>query len=160
MTSSPARRAKPHHLLAAFATGCLLTLMVHLNGELAFHGGALFASFVAHGVGMVAALLFLAVGLRGTSSAGRGARAPFWAYLGGLSGAATVIATATAVNTPLALSGTLALGLAGQVSFSLAADRWGLFGLPVRRPTSRDFAALACILAGSALIIFAGRGAA
>jgi transporter family-2 protein len=65
--------------------------------------------------------------------------------------------TSTAVNSPLALSGTLALGLAGQVLFSLAADRWGLFGLPKRIPRLKDFAALALIFAGSMIIIF-GQG--
>lgn len=81
--------------------------------------------------------------------------APAWAYLGGVSGAATVILASTAVNTPVGLSGTLALGLAGQVIFSLAADTWGFFGLPKRRPDARDLATLGLILAGSALIIFA-----
>ena len=36
----------------------------------------------------------------------------------------------------------LALGLAGQVLFGLAADRWGLFGMPRRKAGLRDFAAL------------------
>ena len=48
-------------------------------------------------------------------------------------------------------------GLAGQVVFGLAADRWGLFGLPRRRPGARDLAALALICAGSLIIIFLGR---
>ena len=66
--------------------------------------------------------------------------------------------TSTTVNSPLALSGTLALGLAGQVVFSLAADHWGLFGLPKRRLELRDLAAVLLILAGSALIILVGMG--
>ncbi|MNT57922.1 hypothetical protein D3C72_1953300 [compost metagenome] len=66
--------------------------------------------------------------------------------------------TSFAVNSPLALSGTLALGLAGQVVFSIVADRWGLFGLPMRRPDGRDLAAMTLIIAGSALIILFGRG--
>jgi transporter family-2 protein len=69
----------------------------------------------------------------------------------------TVIATSVTVNSALALSGTLALGLAGQVSFGLAADRFGLFGLAARRLTWRDAGVLALIVAGSLLIIF-GRG--
>jgi len=42
---------------------------------------------------------------------------------------------------------------ADTVLLGLGADLWGLFGLPRRRPTLRDLAALALILAGSALII-------
>ncbi|SFT74165.1 DMT family transporter [Mesorhizobium sp. YR577] len=155
------QRANPLHLLAAFGSGGLLTLMIHFNGELARYGNALFASWTAHGTGTVAALIFLAV-LRRRAPAGdvAKARTPFWAYLGGLSGAATVMLASAAVNSPLALSGTLALGLVGQMIFSLAADRWGLFGLPMRRPGARDFAALGLVLAGSAIIILFGKGAA
>jgi transporter family-2 protein len=155
------QRANPLHLLAAFGSGGLLTLMIHFNGELARYGNALFASWTAHGTGTVAALIFLAV-FRRRAPAGDApkARTPFWAYLGGLSGAATVMLASAAVNSPLALSGTLALGLVGQMIFSLAADRWGLFGLPMRRPGARDFAALGLVLAGSAIIILFGKGAA
>jgi transporter family-2 protein len=91
---------------------------------------------------------------------GKAPNAPWWAYFGGISGAATVILTSTAVNSPLGLSGTLALGLAGQVAFSVAADSWGLFGLPKRRPDMRDIVALGLVVTGGALIILFGRGAA
>ncbi|WP_347312702.1 DMT family transporter [Defluviimonas sp. SAOS-178_SWC] len=147
---------RPADLFAAFATGGLLTLMVLFNGQFAANGTALFASWAAHGTGMIAALVFLALvpRLRGT---GPRMTAPLWSYLGGLSGAATVMLTSTTVNSALALSGTLALGLAGQIAFGLMADRFGYFGLARRRIAPRDLAALALILAGSGLIIF-GRG--
>lgn len=159
MSESEAMGARPLHLLAAFGTGGLLTLMVHFNGELARFGGPLFASWTAHGTGTVAAILFLALlPRRGAAQPGARPRTPSWAYLGGISGAATVMLTSITVNTPLALSGTLALGLGGQVAFGLAADRWGLFGMPVRQPSLRDGASLALIMAGSAVIILFGRG--
>jgi bacterial/archaeal transporter family-2 protein len=157
--NNPPTQHRPLHLIAAFATGGLLTMMVYLNGELARYGNAVFSSWSAHGTGTVTALVLLALLYRrNREGAALRARAPTWAYLGGLSGAATVVLTSQAVNSPLALSGTLALGLAGQVTFSLAADRWGLFGLPVRRLDRHDFIALALILAGSMLIILVGRG--
>lgn len=145
------------HLMLAFASGGLVTIMLDFNGLVGFYGGSLYASWVAHGTGMVAALIFLAI-LRlrpsGPQPLGHKPSTPLWAYLGGVSGAATVMLTAETVNSPLALSGTLALGLAGQMAFSLAADRWGLFEMPKRIPTLRDFGALALILGGSILIIF------
>ena len=156
----PRPRSRPIHFLVAFATGGLLALMVHFNGELARYGNPLFSSWIAHGTGTAAALLLLAVVFRARSrgtAAAAGPVAPFWAYLGGISGAATVMLASAAVNTPLGLSGTLALGLAGQVAFSLAADRWGLFGLPKRRPDLRDLCALALVVAGSGVIILAAR---
>lgn len=151
-------RPRPLVFVAAFATGALLTLMVHFNGELARYGNPLFSSWTAHGTGTIAAIVLMALLYR----RGRGATAeklpaPLWSYLGGLSGAATVMLTSATVNSPLALSGTLALGLSGQAIFSLAADHWGLFGLAKRRLQARNLAALALILAGSALIILYGR---
>jgi transporter family-2 protein len=145
---------RPADLVAAFATGGLLSLMVLFNGTLAGATTPFFSSLAAHGTGTVAAALLLVAlpAARGQP----GPRAPLWAYLGGLTGAVTVILTGVTMNTALALTGTLALGLAGQVAFSLAADRWGLFGLPRRRPTARDMAAVALITAGSLAIIFSG----
>jgi len=117
---------------------------------------------LAHGTGTVAAVIVLGLLWFRDKAAVTAVRnkAPLWAYLGGISGAATVMLTSTAVNTPLALAGTLALGLAGQVAFSLAADKWGLFGLPSRRLTVRDAGAVVLITAGSLIIIFFGMGGA
>lgn len=159
--TAPSLRTNPAHLLLAFLSGGLLTLMVDFNGLVGLYGGVLYSSWVAHGTGTVAAILFISVLRLRPASGGTGTRpaAPLWAYLGGISGAVTVMLTSASVNTPLALSGTLALGLAGQVGFSLASDRWGLFGLPRRIPRARDFLALALILGGSLIIIFANRGA-
>ena len=144
--------------LIAFGTGGLLTLMVLFNGQLAAHGTAMFASWTAHGTGTIAALVFLLILQRRKRSPIIG-QAPAWSFLGGASGALTVVLTSVTVNTALALSGTLALGLVGQVGFGLVADRFGLFGLPRRRPTLHDLAALTLICGGSLLIIFSGGSA-
>ena len=153
-------RVSPLYVLAALGAGCLLTLMVHLNAESGRFGGALFSSWLAHGTGTLAAVLFLmfapaqrAAGILKKSGA------PWWAYLGGASGAVTVMLTSVSVNTPLGLAGTLALGLGGQVVFSLAADLFGLFGLPRRAVTGRDLLAVLLIAGGSLLIILYGMDA-
>lgn len=149
---------RPLDLAAAFLSGGLLTFMVLLNGRLSLSGGPLFASWAAHGTGSLAAvilvLLFRDRGRKATT--GQMGPAPLWAYLGGVSGAITVILSSVTVNTALALSGTLALGLAGQVGFSLLADRFGLFGFPKRRPDLRDMAAVGCICTGSLILILGG----
>lgn len=158
MTVTATPRPHAMYFVAAFGTGGLLTLMVHLNGELARYENALFSSWAAHGTGTIAAMSLLIVLHRSRiQGAAASTRVPLWAFLGGVSGAATVVLTSTAVNSPLALSGTLALGLAGQVIFSLAADRWGFFGLSKRRPDTRDLAALGLVSSGSAIIILFGR---
>jgi transporter family-2 protein len=150
----PAAAIRPLDLMLAFASGGLLALMVLCNGTVAASAGPLFASLAAHGTGVVAAAVFLALLPRRAGPGG----APAWAYLGGLSGAVTVMLTSVTVNSSLALSGTLALGLAGQVVFGLAADRFGWFGLAARRLGRRDAAVVALIAAGSLLIIFGRSG--
>lgn len=150
----PVARLRPLPLLAAVGTGGLLTLMVLCNAEVGRHAGPLMASLVPHATGTLAAGVALAF-LRPRRAGGP---APRWAYLGGLLGAVTVMLTSVTANTALALSGTLALGLLGQVAFAQAADRWGLLGLPRRPATARDVGVMALILGGSAVIIL-GAGA-
>ncbi|WP_322891841.1 MULTISPECIES: DMT family transporter [unclassified Yoonia] len=144
------------HLAAAFAAGCLLSLLVLLNGTLASYGSLLFSSFVPHFTGTLAAIVFLLV-LRPKRA--QTVRPPLWAYLGGIAGGVTVMLTSATMNSALALSGTIALGLAGQMVFSLFADIRGLFGLPQRMPKWRDYLALALIAAGSMILIFFGGAA-
>lgn len=161
MSAPDVLRPKPLHLLAAFASGGLLTLAIFVNGEAGRYGGAMFSSWLAHGVGMVVATLFLALVWRSQRAAmqeakTRAGKAPLWAYLGGIFGAVTVMLTSSAVNSPLALAGTLALGLVGQVLLSLAIDFWGLLGLPRRRLDGRDAGAVLLIAGGSLVIILFG----
>ncbi len=148
--------AQPTHLIhfaAAFGAGGLLSLMVLFNGTLAAYGSLFFASWVPHLTGTVAALLLLAI-MRPKRA--KAARPPLWVYLGGVSGAVTVMLTSATLNSALALSGTIALGLAGQMVFCLFADIRGLFGLPQRTPGARDYLALSLIIAGSLVLIFFG----
>lgn len=151
MTDTPAPRFI--HYLGAFAAGGLITLMLLTNGTLAQYGSLLFSSWVPHLTGTALAIVILLI-LRPTRATPK--RPPLWAYLGGVSGGLTVIATSAAMNSALALSGTIALGLAGQIVFSLLADARGLFGLPQRTPSAHDLAGLGLIIVGALVIIFFG----
>lgn len=141
------------HYLGAFAAGFLISLMLLTNGTLAQYGTLLFSSWVPHSTGTVLAIIILLV-LRPARVSVK--RPPLWAYLGGVSGGLTVVATSAAMNSALALSGTIALGLAGQIVFSLVADAKGMFGLPQHMPKWRDFAGLGLICAGALVLIFFG----
>ncbi len=141
------------HFVAAFLTGGLLSLMVLFNGTLATYGSLFFASWVPHLTGTAAALVFLAVMRPKRAEA---ALPPLWVYLGGVSGAITVMLASATLNSALALSGTIALGLAGQMVFSLIADTRGMFGLPQRMPVVRDYVAVALVIGGSLILIFFG----
>ncbi|AEM40283.1 DMT family transporter [Ketogulonicigenium vulgare] len=141
----------------ALATGGLMTIMLLSNSLMAAHTTPLFSSLTAHGVGAVAlvlAVLALRLAMPGKAQPPLIGRAPLWAYLGGLSGALTVVLTSYAANSSLALTGTLALGLAGQVILALIFDRFGLLGMARRKPTRNDLISLALVIGGTLLIIF------
>jgi len=46
--------------------------------------------------------------------------------------------------------------LVGQILFGLVSDLWGLFGTPKRLVNRFDLMAAACVIGGSALIIYSG----
>lgn len=153
-------KTQPFHLSLALAGGITLASMIALNSTMAFFSSPLLASWVAHGVGAVISLVVLMVASvlfgekisllpkSGTS---------ILAYLGGIPGAFTVILAAITVNSPLGLSGSLALIMAGQVLFGLVSDTLGLFGLTKRSMNINDGMALMLMVAGCLMTLF-GRG--
>lgn len=145
--------------ILAFASGALLALMINYNSLLARHTTPMFASWVAHGVGAVAALALILLYSRiarpaGTPPPDPGAKLPFWFYLGGIPGALTVLLAAITVNSILTLSGTIAFMLVGQVLFGIVSDAFGWFRTLRRRVEAIELVAALLILAGSVLIIF------
>jgi transporter family-2 protein len=150
----------PALFVVAFGTGCLPTIMLSLNSELIRLGGPLLGSWVVHGTGTFAgiALLFLLHLFKPGDRAVPEGRPPLWAFLGGCTGAVNVMLSATAVNVGLALSGTQAVALSGQMLFGLAADRWGFLGLPRRALVLSELFPVGLIVAGSLLIILFGSG--
>ncbi|GAA2214526.1 DMT family transporter [Nonomuraea monospora] len=143
--------------LLAIAGGVLLTLMTQANAVLARHTDAFYASWAAHGVGAVVAFaLVLLFARRRPAPVPDAGRTPLWFYLGGIPGALVVVLSAVAVNSELALAGTIALMLTGQVVFGTAADHLGLLRTPKRPVTGTDLAVAGCVLAGSVLIVLGG----
>jgi transporter family-2 protein len=152
---------RPTDWIVALAGGVLLALMIDYNGLLAKHTAPLYASWVAHGLGAMAALVLVLLYSRvarapSTETKRPRAKKPLWLYAGGIPGALTVVLAAITVNSSLALSGTIALMLVGQVLFGIASDHLGLFRTPRRPIVLADFLVALSILTGSALIIFSG----
>ncbi|ERE04698.1 DMT family transporter [Pseudogulbenkiania ferrooxidans] len=135
----------------ALLAGALLALMIHCNSRLAAYSNPLTASWLAHAIGLLTALLLWKARRRVPADA---SRPPRWAYLGGVPGALVVALAAITVNSPLAMSGTLALGMAGQMLLGLLSDRFGLFGMPRRLLQRHDALALPLVLSGCAILIF------
>lgn len=143
--------------LALFG-GSFLTLMIQTNSLLARDTSPLFASWVAHGIGALTALLIVLIAIRAFSGQRRNQQTrekiPLWLYLGGIPGAFTVILAAIAINGGLTLSGTISLGLVGQILFGMLSDRFGLLNTQKRNITLKDMGVVVLVLAGSAMILF------
>ncbi|QYJ99648.1 DMT family transporter [Shewanella alkalitolerans] len=150
----------PLNLMLGLLGGVALAVMIALNSELAKYGSPLLASWVAHGVGTLVALLLLgAVRLRQGALTRRNEAAPWWAYLGGLPGAFTVVLGAMTVNSTLGLSASIAFIMAGQILFGLMCDSLGLFGMARRRLNWGQGASLAVMALGALIVLLAQEGA-
>jgi transporter family-2 protein len=153
-------RLYSHAALALFA-GAILAIMIKLNSSLAGLNSPIEASWIAHGLGALTALILLqgmtVFRKRSLKNISASARSPWYAYLGGLPGAFTVILAAITVNSSLGLAGTLSLALLGQILFSLIVDQFALFGSSKRHIGWHDMKVLGLITLGSLLIILARR---
>jgi bacterial/archaeal transporter family-2 protein len=134
-------------VLFALAAGAGLPVQAGVNAVMAQHAGRPeWATFVNFAVGIVALAVWLAALRLAPPSAGALARAPWWAWTGGVLGAFYV--SAIVVLTPrLGVATTLALAVAGQMVAALAVDHAGVLGVAVR-PIS------ATKLAGAVLLVF------
>src|SRR5512138_2069100 len=89
------------------------------------------AAFVSFGVGFVALAAWLVAARLAPPPALAVARAPWWAWTGGVIGAFYV--SAVVLLTPrLGVAATLALSVAGQMVAALVLDQVGAFGLELR----------------------------
>jgi bacterial/archaeal transporter family-2 protein len=110
--------------LVALVVGALLPLQALVNARLGqLTSGALFASLASFAVG-TAALSLLWLGTRPAIAPGV-LHAPWWAWSGGLIGAAFVVA-ATALVPRLGAAGLVCLVVFGQLAGSLLLDHFGV----------------------------------
>ncbi|WGL58745.1 DMT family transporter [Pigmentibacter sp. JX0631] len=143
----------PSWILGLLA-GVVLTLMINFNSHLAKITSPLFASWTAHGIGTLTAILIIYLNsIVNKIEKEPLKKIPLWSYFGGIPGAFTVILAVIAVNTTLGLSGTLSLMLVGQIIFGIFSDLFGLFGTTKKSVNLKDFFVIFLILTGSWLII-------
>ncbi|KAB8029034.1 DMT family transporter [Fluviispira multicolorata] len=144
--------------LALFA-GLLLTLMINYNSLLAKHSTPVIDSWIAHGIGTIAAFVFVIcfsklILKKVNHMKQDNLKTPLWAYLAGISGAFTVVLAAMTINSPLGLAASLALMLVGQVLYGIISDIFGLFGSSKKRFSITDFYVIISVLSGSGVIIY------
>jgi transporter family-2 protein len=132
-------------ILLALAIGAGLPVQAGVNAAIARHvGRPEWAALVNFAVG----LLGLAAWLFATAAL---AKAPIWAWTGGLLGAFYV--SAVVVLTPrLGVAATLGLSVAGQMLAALLLDHYGLVGLATRPVSAQRVVGAALLVVGVVLI--------
>ncbi len=136
----------------ALAAGAGLPVQAGVNAAIARHAGRPeWAALVNFGVGLVGLAAWLAATRAAPPSIAALAKAPLWAWSGGLLGAFYV--SAVVVLAPrLGVAATLGLSVAGQMVAALALDHAGALGLAVRPVTGTRLLGAALLVAAVVLI--------
>lgn len=136
----------------ALAAGAGLPVQAGVNAAMARHvGRPEWAAFVNFAVGLVALAGWLAATRAAPPAAAALARAPAWAWTGGVLGAFYV--SAVVLLTPrLGVTTTLALTLAGQMVGALVIDHYGALGLAMRPLTGSRVLGAALLVVAVVLI--------
>lgn len=142
-------------LALAIGAGTLVGMQAPINSRLGRAVGGVQAATVSFLVGTVALVLVLAIargevgGFTGFAHIGR---APWWAFVGGLLGAAYVTVAIYAVRA-LGASGLTAAVIGGQLAISVAIDRFGLLGVARQSVGWQRVLGLLLLAAGVALVV-------
>jgi transporter family-2 protein len=149
---SKIRRVLPLYFAIVFIAGALIATQAGVNSQLGrYVGHPILAATISFLVGSIA-LLLCSIGVRSTwTGLASAAAAPWWAWTGGLLGAIFVVTIAWLAPT-LGAATLLSVAIAGQVTFALVLDHYGLVGFP-QRPLSvgRAFG-VALLVAGVVLV--------
>ncbi|WP_169805715.1 DMT family transporter [Novosphingobium rosa] len=137
--------------MTALLFGVMLPLQAAINARLGrFLGSPIWAASIS---GAVTTLTLLVFGLfiRDLPRVTGIGQLLWWAWTGGLCGVVALAGMASVV--PMLGTGTtIALVVAGQVTFSLLLDHFGLFGLALTPLTPRRMVAATLLLTGAVLI--------
>jgi transporter family-2 protein len=139
-------------VLLALAAGAMLPLQAGVNAAIARYAGrAEWAAFISFAVGVVALGAWLAALRIAPPSGVALARAPWWAWAGGVLGAFYV--SAVVLLTPrIGVAVTLGLAVAGQMVGALVLDQLGALGL-AHRPMTPSRAVGAVLLVAAVVLI-------
>lgn len=142
----------PLYVAIVFVAGALIATQAGINSQLARAvGHPVFAAAISFVVGTAALLLAsLFVGTTWTGLA-RTSQGPWWIWTGGLLGAVFVVTMAWLAPV-LGAATLLSVAIAGQMTFALVLDHYGLVGFP-ERPMSLGRAAGAALLVAGVVMI-------
>lgn len=142
------------HLLA-FLSGTILPFQAGANAEIGrklghpLHGAVL--NFV---IGLLALLIASLAITRALPAPGKAIAAgvPWWAWVGGLCGAAYVVMTVF-VGPRIGALNMLLAALVGQMVASIIVDKYGLVGFPVREITASRVVGVLLVMVGLFLVM-------
>jgi bacterial/archaeal transporter family-2 protein len=136
--------------LTAIAGG-LVACQAPINSRLGKAVGTFPAATVSFAIGLLVLAAIMAVS---GSAGGLGsiARAPWWALLGGLLGAAYVATVLVSVRS-LGAGGVTAATIAGQLSTAVVIDHFGLLGVARNPVTLTRMAGVLLLAAGVYLVV-------
>jgi transporter family-2 protein len=139
-------------VLIGMGAGCLVGMQAPINSRLSRAVGSLPAASISFVVGTIVLLLVTGVVHGGFGSLGHFTRAPRWALVGGLLGAVYVTVALVAVRT-LGASGLSAAVITGQLTISLAIDRFGLLGVAKQPIGAQRIVGLVLLAGGVVLVV-------
>jgi bacterial/archaeal transporter family-2 protein len=134
------------------AAGCLVGAQPAVNARLGKAIGTVQAASVSFLVGTVALVAIAAFVDGGLGAIGKAGSAPWWAFFGGLLGAAYVTVALVAVRT-LGAAGLTAAVITGQLAISVVIDRFGLLGVAKEHISPARIVGLVLLVAGVALVV-------
>jgi len=142
----------PLYLAIVVAAGALIATQAGVNSQLARAvGHPVFAATISFVVG-TAALLVACIAVRGSwTGLATAAQAPWWIWTGGLLGAVFVVTLAWLAPV-LGAATLLSVAIAGQMSFALVLDHYGLVGFPHRSMSAGRAVGVGLLIAGVVMI--------
>lgn len=138
-------------IVLTVAVGGLVGLQAPMNGRLRGAIGGVPAAVWNNLLG-VSALLLLLVLTRSAFATDDLKGVPWWAFLGGLCGAAFVFVSLTTVGT-LGAAGITAAAITGQLTISIIVDQFGLVGVTRQPITPVRIVGVLLLAAGVVLIV-------
>ena len=140
------------YFAVVFLAGGLIATQAGVNSQLARAAGhPVLAATISFLVG-TAALLVCSMAVRGSwLGVAAVVQAPWWAWTGGLLGAVFVVTIAWLAPT-LGAATLLSVAIAGQMTFALVLDHYGLVGFPQRSISLGRALGAALLVAGVVMI--------
>jgi transporter family-2 protein len=137
-------------LLLSAGAGMLVAMQPPINSKLGQATGTFAAAAISFTVG-TAALVVVAL-VAGGNNVGAIRDVPWWYFAGGFIGAVFVASSLVTVRT-LGAGGVVAATIAGQLTFSLIIDRFGLLGLEARPLAWTRVLGVVLLAAGVLLVV-------